>query len=77
MGYNKENQQDDSIGGKKLPLLCAKKELWICVAYPCLGDPGCGGEGTLVKDLFGENGAVGLDLLIPAPVTDFWRDPRR
>jgi hypothetical protein len=30
-----------------------------------------------VKDLFGENGAVGLDLLIPAPVTDFWRDPRR
>jgi hypothetical protein len=36
-GYSKENQQDDSSGGKKLPLLCAKKELWICVAYACLG----------------------------------------
>ncbi len=24
MGYIKENQQDDSSGGKKLPLLCAK-----------------------------------------------------
>src|SRR6266498_4688189 len=76
MEYLKKSQQDDSSGDKKLPLLCAIKELWICVAYAYFRNSRCGGENALLNDLLNEKSDITLDLVIPALVPDFWMDSR-